>query len=319
METSEKIEELAAALSKAQGEMSSASKDKANPFFKSKYADLASCWDSCRGPLSKNNIAIIQTTSPGEGKEIVITTLMVHASGEWIKSELPMEPVKSDPQGIGSAITYGRRYALMGMVGIAPAEDDGEGAMGRGKPKVNYQAIMKGILSLESPADFAKAKIEISSIKNEQERKKAGAAFNASMKNKGIYYSGTDDNFSRKGAGWYQGEADKKKDIASWWRAEAGQAKEDLSEIDLAKVESYVKQLIKISQPIENVSEEASPQWSPAAKAILDVIGKKETAKDIDDYRGKPANRGKIDSLGGEAAFVYQYIENAYQALRGEQ
>lgn len=71
-------------------------------------------------------------------------------------------------------------------------------------------------------------------------------------------------------------------------------------------------------KPIKQVSTDQPPGWSPAAKAITDVIDKKQTAKGIDDYRGKDANRKKIDYLGEETELVYQYIENAYQALKGE-
>jgi len=81
---SDQINDLAAALSKAQGEITGALKDSANPFFKSKYADLASCWDACRTQLSKNGLAVIQTTEKVETGVCVVTTL-THASGQWIR------------------------------------------------------------------------------------------------------------------------------------------------------------------------------------------------------------------------------------------
>ncbi|MDP2362296.1 MAG: ERF family protein, partial [Ignavibacteria bacterium] len=114
-----------------------ARKDSANPFFKSVYADLASVWEACRQALSTNGLCVIQTTDNDNGSVIVITTL-IHSSGQWIRGKLRIKPVKDDPQGIGSAITYARRYALAAIVGVAPDEgedDDGEGAMGRGKGK----------------------------------------------------------------------------------------------------------------------------------------------------------------------------------------
>lgn len=133
---SAEIGKLAEALAKAQGEMSGARADSENPYFKSTYADLSSVWEACRGPLSKNGLAVIQTTAAADQGVKVVTTL-AHSSGQWIRGELTMRPVKNDPQGIGSALTYARRYSLSGMVGIAPVEDDdGEGAMGRDtKPK----------------------------------------------------------------------------------------------------------------------------------------------------------------------------------------
>ena len=127
---SESLKELTAALSKAQGVMEGAKKDSANPFFRSKYADLASVWDSCRKPLSDNGLAVVQTTDIIPEGLRLITTLL-HVSGEWVSGVLPVKPVKDDPQGLGSAMTYTRRYGLMAMVGIAPEDDDGNAASGK--------------------------------------------------------------------------------------------------------------------------------------------------------------------------------------------
>ncbi len=129
------IGKLAEAMAKVQIEISKAHKDSMNPFFKSKYADLTSVWDACREPLSKHDLAVVQTNTVGtEGYLVLVTTLM-HKSGEWIEGTLPIKPVKNDPQGIGSAMTYARRYALSAMVGICPDDDDGEVAMGRKRPQ----------------------------------------------------------------------------------------------------------------------------------------------------------------------------------------
>lgn len=124
---------LAAALAAAQGQMKSATKDSNNPFFKSKYADLTSVWEAIRFPLSQNKLAVIQTTS-NNGDQIVVNTILVHSSGEWIRGTLALKPIKSDPQAIGSAITYGRRYALASMCGVAPEDDDGNAASQPVKP-----------------------------------------------------------------------------------------------------------------------------------------------------------------------------------------
>ena len=131
MNKSETIGKLAEALSKAQGMMKGAVKDSENPFFKSVYADLASVWDACREPLSKNGLSVTQTTRIADNGEPVIITTLLHSSGEWMSGELLVKPVKNDPQSVGSAITYGRRYALSAIVGIAPEDDDGEKAQGR--------------------------------------------------------------------------------------------------------------------------------------------------------------------------------------------
>ncbi len=124
LDKSHGIGQLATAMAKAQGQITGALKDSTNPFFKSKYADLAACWDACRGPLSENGLAVIQST---EGSHTVIT-MLVHESGEWIRGSLTVKPGKDDAQGLGSALTYARRYALAAMVGLAQVDDDANAA-----------------------------------------------------------------------------------------------------------------------------------------------------------------------------------------------
>jgi hypothetical protein len=121
------IAALAAALAKAQGEMEAAAKANVNPHFKSRYADLASVWEACRGPLSKHGLAVLQPVS-ADGPKVTVTTILAHSSGEWISEALTMTAQQNTPQGVGSAITYGRRYGLSSMVGIAPDDDDGNAA-----------------------------------------------------------------------------------------------------------------------------------------------------------------------------------------------
>ena len=133
MEDNEKMQsdtvgKLFEALSKAQGKIESAIKDKKNPFFKSSYADLASVWDACRVPLAENGLSVVQTTQ-GTKSDTYLVTYLGHSSGEWIKSFLPLMLVKQDPQGQGSAITYARRYALSAIVGICQEDDDGNRAV----------------------------------------------------------------------------------------------------------------------------------------------------------------------------------------------
>lgn len=127
---SEQINELAAALAKAQASITGALKDSANPFFKSKYADLASCWDACRKQLTDNGLSVIQTTDIVSDTVVVRTTL-AHSSGQWISGILPVKAKDDGPQAQGSGITYARRYALAAMVGLAQIDDDAEAAQGR--------------------------------------------------------------------------------------------------------------------------------------------------------------------------------------------
>lgn len=139
MTHSESIKEIATALNKAQSQMQNVKKTSANPFFKSKYADLAECWETARKPLADNGLSIIQCPE-GTGSDVTIETILLHTSGEWISSKLSMKPVKPDPQGIGSCITYGRRYALCAIVGISPEDDDGNQASGKGNGNGKEQA-----------------------------------------------------------------------------------------------------------------------------------------------------------------------------------
>lgn len=129
---SETIGALAAALSKAQADITGALKDSNNPFFKSKYADLASCWDACRKQLAANNLCVIQTTDLDDlTNQTVLKTILAHSSGEWVKSITPILTKDNSPQAQGSGITYARRYALAAIVGLAQVDDDAEAAQGR--------------------------------------------------------------------------------------------------------------------------------------------------------------------------------------------
>jgi len=132
MNQSENIADLAISLSKCQGEMEPAIKDSLNPHFKSRYADLNAVWAACRAPLSKNGLSVVQTMDTVNEK-LVLNTLLLHSSGQWIRSTMPVVTAKNDAQGIGSGLSYARRYSLSAICGISQDDDDGEGAM----PKEN--------------------------------------------------------------------------------------------------------------------------------------------------------------------------------------
>lgn len=136
---SETINELAAALAKAQGQITGALKDSANPFFKSRYADLASCWDACRKQLSDNGLSVIQTTDVNDGM-VLVRTILAHSSGQWISGVLPVKAKDDGPQAQGSGITYARRYALAAIVGLAQIDDDAEAAQARNSDKMEAPA-----------------------------------------------------------------------------------------------------------------------------------------------------------------------------------
>jgi hypothetical protein len=127
-DTSPTIAALAKALSAAQGEVEGAVKGKANPAFRSKYADLAAVWDACREALTKHGLAIVQSPGPCADGRMEMTTMLAHASGEWMRGTLTIPLAKVDAQAYGSATTYARRYALAAFVGVAPEDDDGNAA-----------------------------------------------------------------------------------------------------------------------------------------------------------------------------------------------
>ena len=132
MNKSEQINELAAAMAKAQAAMQGVTKDAKNPFFKSEYATLAACMEAIKKPFADNGLSVVQLMDEADAGYVTVTTVLMHESGQWISGKITGKPVKDDPQGMGSAITYYRRYSLMAMVGLAPEDDDGNAASGKG-------------------------------------------------------------------------------------------------------------------------------------------------------------------------------------------
>ena len=148
MNKSEDIDSLAAALNKAQAEMSGAKKSAKNPFFKSNYANLEEVINCVKEPFANNGLSFVQFPISGEGLAGVETIIM-HESGEFISNEFMLKCAKNDPQGMGSAITYARRYGLQSAVGIPSEDDDGEGAMQR-KPKAPLMTAKDAETKLET-------------------------------------------------------------------------------------------------------------------------------------------------------------------------
>lgn len=119
---------LAAALVKALAEVEGVTKDKINPHFKSKYADLASALEAVRPVFAKHDLAVTQETSPSE-EGVIVETVVLHASGEHRRfGQLFVPANKRDAQGFGSALTYARRYSLLTALGIPTEDDDGNAA-----------------------------------------------------------------------------------------------------------------------------------------------------------------------------------------------
>lgn len=121
--------EFIAAYLKAQLEMGAVTKNASNPAFKSKYADLATVLDAILPAFHKNGLIVIQSPSY-DGDALSVETIIAHTGGGHIRSTLSVRPSKHDPQGVGSAETYCRRYALLALAGVAPEDDDGNAASG---------------------------------------------------------------------------------------------------------------------------------------------------------------------------------------------
>lgn len=150
---------FAAALAKAQGAMGAAKKTNTNPHFGSKFADLADVWGVIREPLSTNGIAVVQRVSNVDAG-VCITTMLLHASGEWMRDRLVVPIVKNDAQAIGSAITYGRRYALSSMVGVAAdGDDDGNAAARAGNSGGRYTPSADAEGKKQTKTDKTKEKL----------------------------------------------------------------------------------------------------------------------------------------------------------------
>lgn len=120
---SEQINEIAKAICKAQESMTFAKKDGYNPHFKSNFADLASVISALKEPFAKAELSYTQIVSDDH-----LVTMLMHSSGQWIKSKLKIMVTKNDAQGFGSGLTYARRYALSAIAGIAQDDDDANGA-----------------------------------------------------------------------------------------------------------------------------------------------------------------------------------------------
>lgn len=127
MNSSEQINEIATALAKAQGEIANPAKEAENPHFRSRYADLAAGINAVKNALSANGIAVVQATFMSEDV-MMLSTRLVHSSGQWFGSEYPVIKFPCKHQEAGSALTYSRRYALFALAGIAGDDDDGNEA-----------------------------------------------------------------------------------------------------------------------------------------------------------------------------------------------
>lgn len=144
MKKSDDIQEIAKALANAQKEIKPAAEDSVNPHFKSRYANLEAVWDAIRSPLGTNGLSILQDIAT-EDKRVLVTTTIIHISGQWIEfGPLGIPLTKTDAHGVGSAITYGKRYALCAAMGVVSGEDDDANeAIKPPKPETRANNVVK--------------------------------------------------------------------------------------------------------------------------------------------------------------------------------
>ena len=158
------VGKIAEALCAAQAELPAAIKGSVNPHLRNKYADLNAIYEAARETLAKHGLAVVQTMQPTDGGKAHVRTTLLHKSGEWIAGELVMPLDRNGgPQGMGSAITYARRYSLSAIIGIVTEEDDdAEAAQGRGKPaqaKVKAQRQEAAANNADPMSDAQRAKL----------------------------------------------------------------------------------------------------------------------------------------------------------------
>lgn len=153
MVSSGTLTKIAPALLKAQKEMGDATKGARNPFFKSSYADLNSVREAVMPALQDNSITVLQLNVAGPEGRQYMRTLLLHTSGEYIGSDTEIICSKqNDPQALGSAISYARRYGLQAALCVGAVDDDGEAGMGRGKSlTVPAGTKVTGIETTSSP------------------------------------------------------------------------------------------------------------------------------------------------------------------------
>ena len=180
MKKSESIKEIATALNKAQAEMSGAKKSSKNPFFKSSYAHLEEVINCVKEPFANNGLRYMQFPRATDGFAGVETIIM-HTSGEWISGELLLNCAKNDPQGMGSAITYARRYGLQSAAGLPSEDDDGNYATAPSKPAYTPPPAPQAAIIGEDQRQALIAQVKIKALNNDQVKSIiAGFGFNNS-------------------------------------------------------------------------------------------------------------------------------------------
>ena len=172
----EKHKGLYEALAAAQMEMGPALKDANNPHFDKKYAALSSVMAACLPALNAHGIAVLQPMIEIDGNRYV-KTILAHEGGETAEGLVPLIVQKNDMQGLGSAMTYARRYGLMGMAGIAPEDDDGNAAVAAAPKRNDVAPHKKAAPHINHPAGPSPTDIATASINNAETMDSLAAIF----------------------------------------------------------------------------------------------------------------------------------------------
>lgn len=145
--------ELAKALVQFRGKVQPIAFDSANPHFKNRFASLAAIHKAIDPLLAECGLTIMQIpTNPAEGQGIGIHTIVIHTSGQCCESTFIIPTVKNDPQGVGSSLTYGRRYALSGILGLVTEEDEDGNAASAGADAISKAGKPKKPRAKPTPA-----------------------------------------------------------------------------------------------------------------------------------------------------------------------
>ena len=169
MKKSETLTEFSKAFAKTQQEMKQPLKDANNPLFKSKYVPLENVVEAITESASKNGLSFTQFPSSDEDGNVTVGTLVMHSSGEWIEYDpIKMKPVKNDPQSIGSAITYAKRYALSAIFGITSDQDD-DGNEATQTKKQQPKKVNDPVISVEKANYYLKEIATISAEKGKED------------------------------------------------------------------------------------------------------------------------------------------------------
>jgi hypothetical protein len=166
IETSTGITKLTAGLLLVQGEIAGIKRDSTNPHFKNRYASLEAVIETTKPAMQKAKMVFTQAPGVIVDGAVEVTTMLIHESGEWLRSTLHVPLAKTDPQGVGSAITYGCRYALMATLGLPPIDDDAEAAVSHSAPERSRPVAVSQRPDETAETYVVKSKDAISAVQN---------------------------------------------------------------------------------------------------------------------------------------------------------